>query len=54
MQIEVMITKQIFKMLAKMNKVIMPRFSKKDITRLSKIEKGLIAWRYWVTLNSLD
>jgi hypothetical protein len=46
--------KHFFKILAKLNKVIMPRFSRKDITRLSKIEKGLVAWRYWVTLNSLD
>jgi hypothetical protein len=46
--------KQLFKILAKLNKVIMPRFSRRDITRLSKIEKGLIAYRYWVTLNSLD
>jgi hypothetical protein len=46
--------KQLFKILAKINKVIMPRFSKRDITRLSKIEKGLVAYRYWVTLNSLD
>jgi len=49
-----MITKQLFKIMAKVNKVIMPRYSKKDISRLSKIEKGLIAYRYWVTLNSLD
>jgi hypothetical protein len=53
-QIETMIKKQLFKMLAKVNKVIMPRFSRKDITRLSNIEKGLVAWRYWVTINSLD
>jgi hypothetical protein len=46
--------KQLFKILARLNKVVMPRFSRKDITRLSKIEKGLIAYRYWVTLNSLD
>jgi hypothetical protein len=46
--------KQLFKILASVNKVIMPRFSRKDITRLSKIEKGLVAYRYWVTINSLD
>lgn len=46
--------KQLFKILAKLNKVIMPRFSRKDVTRLSKIDKGLVAYRYWVTLNSLD
>jgi hypothetical protein len=43
-----------FKMLAKINKAIMPRFSQHDLTRLSKIEKGLVAYRYWVTLNALD
>ena len=46
--------KQLFKILARVNKVIMPRFSRRDITRLSKIEKGLVAYRYWVTINSLD
>ncbi len=46
--------KHLFKILAQLNKVIMPRFSKRDITRLSKIEKGLVAYRYWITINSLD
>jgi len=46
--------KLLFKTLAKVNKVIMPRFSQRDITRLSKFEKGLVAYRYWVTLNALD
>lgn len=46
--------KFLFKSLAKINKVIMPRFSKRDITRLSRLEKGMVAYRYWVTLNALD
>jgi hypothetical protein len=46
--------KLLFKTLAKINKAIMPRFSQRDLTRLSKIEKGLVAYRYWVTLNALD
>jgi hypothetical protein len=46
--------KDLFKMLARVNKVIMPRFSQKDITRLTKIEKVMVAYRYWVTVNSLD
>jgi hypothetical protein len=46
--------KQLFKILAKLNKVVMPRFSKRDITRLSKMDKALVAYRYWVTTNSLD
>lgn len=46
--------KIVFKVLAKINKVIMPRFSQRDITQLSKFEKALVAYRYWVTLNALD
>jgi len=46
--------KSIFKILAKINKVILPRYSKRDINRLSKIDKALVAYRYWVTLHALD
>jgi len=46
--------KQLFKILAKLNKIIMPRFSKRDITKLSKVDKALVAYRYWVTTNALD
>lgn len=46
--------KLFFKTLAKINKIIMPRFSQRDFLRLSKFEKGLVAYRYWVTLNALD
>jgi hypothetical protein len=46
--------KQLFKILARINKAIMPRFSRSDITKLSKIEKALVGYRYWVTINSLD
>ncbi len=46
--------KSVFKILAKVNKAIMPRFSKKDIMRLSKFEQALVAYRYWVTVNALD
>ncbi|MBK7649762.1 MAG: hypothetical protein IPJ20_02080 [Flammeovirgaceae bacterium] len=49
-----MMKKNLFKILAKINKVIMPRFSQRDITRLSKIEKAMVAYRYWVTINALD
>jgi hypothetical protein len=45
--------KSIFKILAGINKVIMPRYSQRDISRLSKIDKALVAYRYWVTLNAL-
>ncbi|MEO5978084.1 MAG: hypothetical protein ABIS36_02355 [Chryseolinea sp.] len=46
--------KGIFKALARINKVILPRYSKTDINKLSKFNKVIVAYRYWVTLNALD
>ncbi len=46
--------KSVFRVLAKINKVILPRYSKKDINRLSKVDKAIVAYRYWVTTNALD
>ncbi|MBL0740049.1 hypothetical protein [Chryseolinea lacunae] len=46
--------KSFFKVLARINKVILPRYSRRDINRLSKIDKAFVAFRYWVTVNSLD
>jgi len=46
--------KIIFKVLAKLNKLILPKYSKRDISRLSKLDQALVAYRYWVTLHVLD
>jgi hypothetical protein len=46
--------KSVFKILAGINKVLLPRISKRDLNRLSKFEKAVVAYRYWVTTNSLD
>jgi hypothetical protein len=46
--------KLLFKSLASINKVVMPSFGKKDLTKLSKLEKAMVAYRYWVTTNALD
>jgi hypothetical protein len=46
--------KSLFKLLAKLNRVILPRYSRKDLTRLSKLDQAIIAFRYWVTKNSLE
>jgi hypothetical protein len=46
--------KTVFRMLARMNKILLPRVSKKDLTRLTKWDKLLVAYRYWVTTNALD
>jgi len=46
--------KVLFKVLARLNKVILPRYSQRDITKLSKLDKAIVAYRYWVTLHALD
>ena len=40
--------------MAKVNRVLLPRYSKRDLTRLSKVDQAIIAFRYWVTKNSLE
>lgn len=44
----------LFKTLARINKFILPRYSQRDINKLSKIDKALVAFRYWVTTRSLE
>ncbi|MDT0555936.1 SsrA-binding protein [Patiriisocius hiemis] len=48
--------KQFFKMLAKINKAILPSLTKKgvDIAKLTKLQKVLFGYRLWVTKNALD
>ena len=47
-------SKLVFKTLARLNKFVLPRFSKRDLTRLRKWEQAIVAYRYWVTINALD
>jgi hypothetical protein len=48
--------KQVFKTLAKINKTILPSFTKKrlDISKASKFQLAIIGWRAYITLKSLD
>jgi len=46
--------KSLFRAIAQINKLILPRYSKRDLTKLSKLDQALIAFRYWVTKNSLE
>ena len=48
--------KSIFKLLAKLNKALLPSFTKKesDVTKASKFQLAIIGWRAYVTINSLD
>jgi hypothetical protein len=43
-----------FQFLASINRAILPRMSKKDLTRLTKIQKAIVAYRYWVTINAIN
>ncbi|SCX90902.1 SsrA-binding protein [Flavobacterium caeni] len=45
-----------FKLLAKINKLLLPSFTKQglDLTKASSWQKALIAWRYFVTARALD
>ncbi|WP_185113806.1 hypothetical protein [Chryseobacterium sp. Leaf405] len=46
--------KSIFRFLNKINKSVLPKLSDKDPTKLTKIQKGILAYRYFVLVNSLD
>ncbi|TJY37277.1 SsrA-binding protein [Pontimicrobium aquaticum] len=48
--------KQVFKILAKINKVVLPSFTKKqlDISKASKLQLAIIGWRAFITLRALD
>jgi len=43
----------LFKMLAKVNKVVLPSLYKKDPMKLSNLQKAILGYRYWVLTNSL-
>jgi hypothetical protein len=45
--------KGLFRLLARMNKAFLPKMWHKDLQRLSKLQKLIIAWRYYVTRNSI-
>ncbi|WP_199757070.1 hypothetical protein [Pedobacter sp. KBW06] len=43
----------LFKMLAKVNKMVLPSLYKKDPMKLSTLQKAILGYRYWVLTNSL-
>ena len=48
--------KALFKMIAKINKLILPSYSKKqlDLTKATKIQLAIFGWRLYVTKRALD
>ncbi|MBR9997713.1 MAG: hypothetical protein KFF73_02025 [Cyclobacteriaceae bacterium] len=47
------IRKSCFRILAEINKIILPRYSRKDLSKLSKFDKLIVGYRYYVTKNAL-
>jgi len=47
--------KEIFRFIAKINKTILPSYTKKglDMAKAKKWQMAIIGWRYFVTKNSL-
>ena len=45
--------KYIFKVLAIINKVVLPSLISKDLSKLKGYEKLILGYRYWITKNSL-
>lgn len=46
--------KQLFKILLKINNLILPSLYKKDPLKLSKMQKAILGYRYWVLTNALN
>jgi len=48
--------KQVFKILAKVNKTILPSYTKRglDLTKASKLQLMVFGWRLYVTKKALD
>ena len=48
--------KELFKLLAKLNKAVLPSFTKRglDLAKASKLQLAIIGWRAYVTKNALE
>ena len=46
--------KLLFRILAKFNKVFLPKYYNRNLYKLKKWEMAIVGYKYWVTRNSLD
>ncbi|WP_292889813.1 SsrA-binding protein [Nonlabens sp.] len=48
--------KGVFKILSKINKAVLPSFTKRrlDLAKASKFQMAVFGYKLWVTKNSLD
>lgn len=51
--VTVSMRKRIFRSIARINKALLPRLWDKDLVRLTKFQKLIVAWKYYITRNSL-
>ena len=42
-----------FQALAFINRKLLPSYAQKDLNKLSKMEKAVVGYRYWVAINAL-
>lgn len=45
--------RKLFRLLARLNKLILPNLWHMDPRQMNGLHKAMIAWRYWVTRNAL-
>jgi hypothetical protein len=47
--------KQVFKILAKINKVVLPSYTKKrlDLSKATKLQMAIFGWKLYITKNAL-
>lgn len=45
--------KSLFRLLARINKLLLPKLWDRNLMRLTRTQKLIVAWRYWVTKNAL-
>lgn len=52
----IIMKKQLFKILAKLNRAILPSYTKKglDLAKASKIQLAIVGWKAFVTKNAID
>lgn len=45
-----------FRLLAKLNKWLLPNYTKEqlDLSKATKLQKAIIAWKYYVTTRAVD
>jgi hypothetical protein len=46
--------KQLFKLLVKINKRLLPSYYKVDPMKLGTFQKAILGFRYWVLMKALD